>query len=116
MKGSNRTLYGVIIIFFTNAEKSPSLFALPQPLLQSLSLRPWACKLAVTVEQTAGYNFSFKGKKKKENSSLSNQVHNSPFKPLFEIYILASDFIGYNGDSLVNIHSHYLTVTISKPY
>ena len=30
------------------------------------------------VEQTGGYNFSIKGKNKKLNSSLSNQVHNSP--------------------------------------
>ena len=41
--------------------------------------RPSACKLADMVEQTGWYNFSLKGKKKKENSSLSNQVNNSPF-------------------------------------
>ena len=32
--------------------------------LQSLGLRPWACKLAGTVEQTEGINFSIKEKKK----------------------------------------------------
>ena len=64
--------------FFPNKEKSLSLFALPQPLLQFLGLWPWACKLADTVEQTGGCNFSIKGKTKKQNSSLSNQIHNSP--------------------------------------
>ena len=49
-----------------NQENHPPFFALPKPLLQSR-----------TVEQTGGYNFSIKGKKKKENSSLSNHVHNS---------------------------------------
>ena len=44
--------------------KSPSLSAQPQPLLQSLGLRPWACKMAGTVEQTGGFNFSIKGKNK----------------------------------------------------
>ena len=34
--------------------------------------------LAGTAEQTRGYNFCYKGKKKKQNFSLSNQVHNSP--------------------------------------
>ena len=47
-----------------NVEKSPSLFALPLPLLQSFGLRPKACKLACMVEQTGGYNFYIKGKKK----------------------------------------------------
>ena len=41
-------------------------------------LWPRACKLAGTVEQTGGYNFYIKGKNKKANSSLLNQVHNSP--------------------------------------
>ena len=37
------------------------------------------------------YNFSIKGKKKKLNSSLSNQVHNSPFCLAFcEIDILGT--------------------------
>ena len=50
--------------FFCNIEKSPSLFAIPWPLLQSLGLQPPACKLAGTVEQTGGCNFSMKGKTK----------------------------------------------------
>ena len=46
---------------------------------------PWDCKLAGRVEQTGGYNFSIKGKKKKLNSSLPNQgsilsKKNSEFK------------------------------------
>ena len=45
-------------------EKSPCLFALPQPLLQSLSLQPRVFKLAGTIEQTGGYNYSIKGKNK----------------------------------------------------
>ena len=53
------------------------------PICNPLSLRPWACKLAGTVEQTGGYNFSIKGKNKKLNSSLSNQVHNYPFLKVF---------------------------------
>ena len=40
---------------------------------------PRACKLACKVEQTGGHNFSKDEKNKKFNSSLSNQVHNSPF-------------------------------------
>ena len=45
-------------------EKSHSIFALPKPLLQSLGLRPWACKLAGRVKQTRGYNFYIQGKTK----------------------------------------------------
>ena len=47
----------IIFLFFSNTEKSPSLFSLPQPLLQSLGR-------GGTVEQTGGYNFSIQGKKK----------------------------------------------------
>ena len=64
---------------FNTDNLSPSLFALPKPLLQSLGLWPRACKLAGMVEKRGGYDFSIKGKKqKKQNSSLSNKVHNSP--------------------------------------
>ena len=48
-----------------------------------LGLSPRGHKLAGRVEQTGGYIFSLKGKK--ENSSLSNQVHNLPF---FLLYLL----------------------------
>ena len=34
--------------------------------MQNFDLRPWAYKLAGTVEQTVGYKFSLKGKKKKK--------------------------------------------------
>ena len=34
------------------------------------------------VEQTGRYNLSIKGEKKKENSSLSKQMHNCPFTPV----------------------------------
>ena len=51
--------------FFPFMEKSPSLFALTLPFLQSLSLRPCACILTGMIEQTGGYNFSKKGKRKK---------------------------------------------------
>ena len=47
--------------------------------VQSLGLRPGDQKLAGTVKQNGGYNFYIKGKNKQQNSSLSNQVHNSPF-------------------------------------
>ena len=40
-----------------NSEQSHSLFALPQPILRFLGVRPRACKPACTVEQTGGYNF-----------------------------------------------------------
>ena len=49
--------------------KSPSLFALPQPLLQSFGLQPWACKLAGMVDQTGRYNFSIEGKNKNKIST-----------------------------------------------
>ena len=45
---------------------------------QSLGQRPWAIKLVGTVEQKGGSNFPITGKKKKENSSQSDQVHSSP--------------------------------------
>ena len=38
---------------------------------------PQPCRLAGTIEQTGGYNFSLEGKNKKQNSILSNQVNNS---------------------------------------
>ena len=64
-------------------EKLPSLFYLPQPLLQFLSLPPQSCKLAGMLEQTGGFNFYIKGKRKK--SSLQIQVHNSP---LFKKFLI----------------------------
>ena len=45
-------------------------------ILQSLGQQPRACKLAGMVELTGEYNFYIKGEKL--NSSLSNQVNNSP--------------------------------------
>ena len=46
---------------------------------------PWACKLAGTVKQTGGYNFSKEEQKKKLNSRLLNHAHNSPFYGLDDI-------------------------------
>ena len=47
--------------------------------------------MAGTVEQTGGYNLPIKGKKKKLNSSLSNQAHNSIFFQQIRV-ILQKDF------------------------
>ena len=72
-------------LYISNREKSPSLFALPQPLQQSLGMWPQAFKLACTVGQTGGYNFSIT-EKEKRNSSLSNHVHNSPLLNWVTLY------------------------------
>ena len=50
---------------FPNKEKITLPFCSTLALLQSLSLRPLAYKMAETVEQTGGYNFYIKGKRKK---------------------------------------------------
>ena len=77
-----------------------------QPLFQFLGVRPRACKLAGTVEQTGGNNFYIKGKKKKENSSLSNQVHNSPVT-----FDLSSVFLFF----YIKFFFNFFTAVFSSP-
>ena len=65
-----------------------ALFAIPRSTALGLQ--------SGTVDQTGVYNFYIKGKKKKQNSSLSNQVHNSPLTSLPDKSYLTVGLFNYS--------------------